>query len=700
MIVLLNRTSMAADPHVQIRHRPGKIISEARKNAVEKDKQYIQDLKLDRLSNQKQILKLISEKQAIEQQAGAIEKKEYYRLDRFDHLISILYLSRLICLNQDDEQAIRDGILLNVKKQHIDLLLSKAKEQSGPFTFVDFLAGHSNVVFYELDEKPAATSDKDYENIRAWQTNQKISCIKAEFNHFRENFKKAVKDEIVIHDSLLDEIMQLQSILTDAPKWKAKQLIEELKKLKGLCGILFTEDATAMQQSFCRFLQGNNFRNRLSPRFLETQINDIEAGKASQSPVFGLSLFMYFRWLKHVSMFKKVAFHRTESSFDALFDNTFAEGQQKKDIWVASVKERIRERSFKGCHYERFILHGMEEQRGTFNQLAYPRYFTFLEQKEKLKNCFIEDCLKSFDIELVKEGLQKAIVLDEHIQFYSEELCLLKHNPLTPSAHQLSEVAVMTETLCHMAPGSELINLFLDTRELIKKQVYNDRIPLFFICENANGLFAGIFEKAVKNFKELVENLSLDDKGRFISELLREINYMEILNGIKCHKKNSYFKQFKHVLKNELKIVHELQSFRLPESNDNISKTETPDNKTFSFGYHPGPRELKPIMDALQLRINIFKDPSDVDFFIKAFTCEDLTKVRKTFKLGCQTNQFKSVMEYLEDYSTNFNPASIEKSGLFISKKGKSITANCINASNTDSMKSKHAIHNIFLGKH
>lgn len=700
MIVLFNNFKMASDPHIQIKHRCDEIISEARKNAIEQDKQDIQDLNLEKLSAEEQIWKLISEKQAVKQKADRLEKKEYYRLDRYDHLISILYLSRLVCLNQDDEQAIRDGILINVKEQHIDLLLSKAKEHIKPFTFDDFISNQCNIVFYDLDEKPGTTSDEDYERIRSWQTNKKISCIKLEFNKFRENFKKAVKDEIIIHDSLLDEIKQVRNILNDGAIWKEKQFHDELIKLKGLADIILPEDIIRMHQEFCLFLKGNNFKSRLSPRFFETTMKNIEAGRISELPIFGLSLSMYFRWLLHVSMFKKVAFHRAEFSFDTLFANTMKEGEDKKDNAINSVKKKAMDRSYNDLHYERFIVKGMEEQRKLFNKLEYPHYFKFLEQKELLKNCFIEDCLRSLDIEKPKEALRQTIIMNENIQFYCEELCLLKQNPLIPSADQLSEITLMTVTLCHMAPGSELINLFLDTREMIKKQVYNERIPLFFICENADGLFTEIFEKAVMNFKKLVEDLPIEDKGRFISEMLREINYMETLNGFKCRKKNIFLKQFKHILKDELKIAHEMQSFHPAEYKEYSNKKERTLNKPFNFGYRKGPKELKPILTAMDLKMGMLANGSTVDDLMDVFTCPDLSKNTKTIYIGFTIIKFAYFRKKVEQWFSSFTAANIERSGIFISSTEGPIKAHVLYNSTAILWEDSHLIDSIFDAKY
>ncbi|HLN72557.1 MAG TPA: DUF6617 family protein [Prolixibacteraceae bacterium] len=669
---------MAPDPHVQIRHRFDKIISEARKTAVEQDKQDIQNLQLEKLSAEEQIKILTGKKQAIKSEADRLEKKEYYRLDRYDHLISILYLSRLICLDQDDEQAIRDGIRLNVKEQHIDLLLAKAKEQLGAFTYEDYLDNQPQWVFDELDEKPALTTEENYQKICTWQTNQKISCIKLEFNRFRENFRYAVKDEIIIHDTLLNEINQLQDILSNAATWEAQRLMGEFKKLKALSGILWPNDHPLMHHEFTMFLQGNDFRNRLSPLFFEKAIENIEEGKASPLPIFGLSLMMYFRWLKSVSMCKKMAFHHAESSFDALFANTWKEGQEKKNVLLDNVKKKAMDRSYNERHYERFILQGMEEKRKVFNSLKYPHYFKFLEQEEILKNCFIEDCLRSLNLELPKEALRKTILMDEYIQFYSEELSLLKHHPLIPSADQLSEIAVMTETLCHMAPDSELINLFLDTRELIKKQVYKERIPFFLICENLKDLFTDIFEKAVKNFYNLVDNLPLNDKGLFISELLHKVNYMETINGIKCRQKNIFFKQFKHLLKKELKIIHEMQSFPPAKGKDNnILKDEVRD-KPLNFGYHQGPKELLPVVKAMGLQMNLFTGNTTAEYFMEVLTCKDLSQCTKKVYLGLKTNLFYYFLQKCKSWAKYFTPARIEQSGIFISQNDGVINAHLL----------------------
>lgn len=700
MIVLPKPAGMALDQHIQLRHRLDKIITEARKMAIEQDELAVKNLHLEKLSAEQQIVTLTGVKQAIRQEAQGLEKKEYYRLDRYDHLIAILYLSRFIYLGQDDEQAIRDGILLNVKELHIDLLLAKAKEQLGAFTFENYLDNHPHMVFYELDEKPAATTKEDYEQIRCWQTNQKINCIKLEFNKFRENIKNAFKDEINIRHTLEDEIKQLQKLLDKAAKWQAHQLIAELNKLKGLAGIVLPEEATELHRSFSMFLKGDNFREKLSPQFFEKATITIGLGKISPMPIFGLSLLMYFRWLQNVSMCKIVAFQRAESSFDNLFENTFNEGVEKKDLAILRVKKKAMDRSFNDRHYESFILRGMEEQRKLFNKLTYPHYLTFFEQKELLKNRFIEDCLRSRDIELCKEALRNSIMIHENIQFFGEELLLLRHNSLTFSVDQLLEIGVMSETLCHMAPGSELINLFWDTMELIKKQVCTDRIPLFLICENLKDLFTGIFESAVKNFISLVENLPLDEKWLLLSELLHEINCLETINGIKCYKKNIFLMQFKHLLKRELKIVHQLQSFHPAKGKDTNKKKEKGIDKPFSFGYHQGPKELELILNAVDLKMNMLTNGSTVNDLMEVFTCKDLRKNKIRIHVGFTTIKFAYLRKKLEPWFTSFTPANIERSGVFISSKDDPITAHVLYNSTAILWEDSHLMDSIFDAKY
>ena len=61
--------------------------------------------------------------------------------------------------------------------------------------------------------------------------------------------------------------------------------------------------------------------------------------------------------------------------------------------------------------------------------------------------------------------------------------------------------------------------------------------------------------------------------------------------------------------------------------------------------------------------------------FIKIMTAKDLSKIQLVIRAGCNTNVFATILEGIEDMFDNLIPATIEKSGLFRSKKGKPISA-------------------------
>lgn len=660
---------MASDLFAQIRQKLDEIIAEAKNIAKQENDLYLKQVNSELLSPEKQIIEFSRKKESVTTAINSLENKEYYRLAKHEHLISIVYFSRTICLGKDDKKPVMEGVVLYEKEQCIDRLLQIAKKKLKPLTYPDYLAGHENVCLYQLDERPPGTSDEDYESIRAWQVNKKISCIKLEFGKFRENFNKEVKEEAFSKEIIQGEIKLLEIIFSHAATWKSSQLVSALQQLKGMAGISMEVEKEDFHHLFVLFLKGNNLNYKLSPAYFEHAMHAVETSGISGMPVFGFSLAMYCRWLHHIALFKKDIFDREEGSLSDLFSHTFDEGSQTKELILNGYKKKYSDRSYKDRHYESLLLQGLETQRKIFNNLDYPHYFTLLEETETLKYCFIDDCLRSLNIELPKEELRQCIILNENVLFLSEELCLLKHDPLTPSADQLTEIALMIEILCHMAPETELINLFLDAIQLIKKQVLNEKIPLYFICENSNGLFNEIIEKAFVNFKKVVGNLNVEDKGRFISDLLRDINYMETINGLKCRKKNQFFRQFKHILKNELKSAYDLQNFNKAASLVKNSEKATSETKPISFGYRTGPRALRPIVVAMNLEFDLFGESTTADDFMEVLMCKDLSKNKKMIQLAAKYNILEGLRKRLLPWCPNLKPALMEQSGIFMSLK-------------------------------
>jgi len=120
----------------------------------------------------------------------------------------------------------------------------------------------------------------------------------------------------------------------------------------------------------------------------------------------------------------------------------------------------------------------------------------------------------------------------------------------------------------------------------------------------------------------------------------------------------------------------------------------------FTFGYSQRNTDsLKTVLYALQREIELVNENENtVDDLLAILTSKDLQLGAKPVNLFCETTQFSYIVAKMELHFTNFNPTSIEKSKLFISKKGNHIKRNNLYKNKSQNCKKQQQIDTILKG--
>jgi len=120
--------------------------------------------------------------------------------------------------------------------------------------------------------------------------------------------------------------------------------------------------------------------------------------------------------------------------------------------------------------------------------------------------------------------------------------------------------------------------------------------------------------------------------------------------------------------------------------------------KKLSFGYNEESAEkLQNICRLLTIKVDFLNDnlTSEKDF-VEVMTSDDLTKSEKQIHIGCETTQFRYIIDKLKPLFTDLTLSNIEKSKSFFSKNGILITATNLSRNKHHDPKQKETIDKIF----
>ena len=115
-----------------------------------------------------------------------------------------------------------------------------------------------------------------------------------------------------------------------------------------------------------------------------------------------------------------------------------------------------------------------------------------------------------------------------------------------------------------------------------------------------------------------------------------------------------------------------------------------------SFGFTGDKERLKAVIVQLCQKIELLnEDQTSSDTLFKIFTSRDMEAITDKVYLGCETTQFRYIIDKLTPHFTNLKLKAIEKTAAFFSKNGTKITAQNLSAGKVDNPKEKGTIDNI-----
>ncbi len=133
-----------------------------------------------------------------------------------------------------------------------------------------------------------------------------------------------------------------------------------------------------------------------------------------------------------------------------------------------------------------------------------------------------------------------------------------------------------------------------------------------------------------------------------------------------------------------------------PVEDTNATADNNAGTDKLSFGFTGDKDRLKAAIVQLCQKIDLVNDEkASADDLFALLTSRDLEANTKQIYLGCETTQFRYIVDKLALHFTNLKLKTIEKTGAFFSKNGTKITAQNLSAGKVDNPKEKGTIDNI-----
>jgi hypothetical protein len=245
-------------------------------------------------------------------------------------------------------------------------------------------------------------------------------------------------------------------------------------------------------------------------------------------------------------------------------------------------------------------------------------------------------------------------------------------------------------------PNQHIIGAINAAFQKAMHEVQN-RKPVLYILENLRSDFDLIYEKAEDRLLKLFEDHPYDEKLAYLLKIMMELRVLKHKAEMHHLTLDGYYLK----LKKFLKIQHEylINSQHQNPLNLHLQRTgkEKKESELVSFEYQGSIDWLVIVVIKLNKRFNFLSPRTSVESFVQILTSENLKEEKSKIYIGCRTNIFKSIIEYLEPFFLHLNYANVGRSGLFISKKGIPISVTNLNSATLKNQKIKHDLKNIFM---
>jgi hypothetical protein len=382
-----------------------------------------------------------------------------------------------------------------------------------------------------------------------------------------------------------------------------------------------------------------------------------------------------------------------------IFTDTVNKAIQTAQKHISNSISTYRHNNKYNKDYSEAVLSQLEQLHHSLKSLENQNYFNLLDKPELLQTVFVQNCYLSSEPEQHINILEKSIILNEEIEFLLSEMSIITDNQYfkMPENQQLVTHLEILGLINSITINTELYKNVFTVMQKFLKDSGTTRKPFYFCLLDLKESLLNIFENAIQHLQDAFDFLPHDRKQFYIQKRLKEIKLQELQSQRKNKELGYYISEFKKVLEVEIDYIKGTKDY------DFINKFRTSEetqitNQYFSFHFIGSDiNKLEKIYFVLTNNLYFINETrTSRKDFIEVLTAKDLSKIKKEIHLGCETTQFATIQKRMEYLFKNFNPTTIEKSGLFFSKKGTKLTASNLYKNKIDNPKDQTIIDNLF----
>jgi hypothetical protein len=316
------------------------------------------------------------------------------------------------------------------------------------------------------------------------------------------------------------------------------------------------------------------------------------------------------------------------------------------------------------------------------------RLFFEIEQRFKA-HLKTEETQEQFFLHTLKEPAPQLSILTPTIAFYAWKVQQL----IDTNSFSTDDVKALLTQLNSLPQSNTEIRQIQTVLEnfvfsnLFEIEVDDSTIADYAKADTSKDLFNEVKQDIEKNIGRL-------DKGYKRLEIITTA--LDKLNIVPEKESQSAIGKMYKWLQQQQTLYTQLYIDKFPVATE---ETEIRDNKPqtkVSFGFTGDKAKLNNVIIELSRKVQLLnEDRSTPDELLSLLTSKKIKPASTAIYLGCETVQFRYIIDRLRTYFTNLTPTEIHKTKCFYSKKGNLIKSQNLYSNKVDTPKDQSIIDNI-----
>lgn len=180
-----------------------------------------------------------------------------------------------------------------------------------------------------------------------------------------------------------------------------------------------------------------------------------------------------------------------------------------------------------------------------------------------------------------------------------------------------------------------------------------------------------------------------------VNNLLDELDYIPLPVNNKLSIPQMLYKYLQE--QREIYTQRFIEKFPIILNDQGSAQQQDNKPQKLSFGFHGDSAKLKTVVIQLCNQVELLnEEKNNSEELIAILTSKDIQPDSSQIYIGCETVQFRYIIDKFNPHFTNLNPKALESSGAFFTKRNKPLKAQNLYSNKIENPKNQLIIDNIF----